>query len=133
MIINPLHPLLTSHSSPASSSSASSPLLSDLPPLSKVTHHSNVALPTNSSVQSQDSFNQAVIRAAKYATSLYYRHFLLSHMYVLIMVCFSSSLCVILSSVNSQRAVPRGAAGEESLHVVARTGSKSTDGERIDS
>lgn len=101
MIINPLHPLLTSHSSPASSSSASSPLLSDLPPLSKVTHHSNVALPTNSSVQSQDSFNQAAIRAAKYATSLYYRHFLLSHMYVLIMVCFSSSLCVILSSVNS--------------------------------
>lgn len=54
-------------------------------------------------------------------------------MYVVIMVCCNSSLCVILSSVNSQRAVPRGAAGEDSLHVVERTGSKSTDGERIDS
>lgn len=54
-------------------------------------------------------------------------------MYVLIMVHCNSSLCVILSSVNSQRAAPRGAAGEDSLHVVGGTGSKGTDGERVDS
>lgn len=54
-------------------------------------------------------------------------------MYVLIMVCYNSSLCAIVCSVNNQQAAPRGVAGENSPHVVARTSSKGTDGERIDS
>lgn len=124
-------PFYQFHSSP----SVSSPLPPDLPPLSKVTHHSVVALPTKQLCVEPRIFQSVChyCRAAKDASSLYYLHFLLSHMYVLIMVCCNSSLCVILSSVNSQRAAPRGAAGEDSLHVVARTGSKGTDGERIDS
>lgn len=94
-----------------------------------------MALPANSGMRSQNSFNQAAVAAElpnKQPLSII-AIFLLSRMYVLIMVCYNSSLCVILSSVNSQRAAPRGAAGEDSLHVVARTGSKGTDGERIDS
>lgn len=49
------------------------------------------------------------------------------------MMCYNSSLCVISSSVNNQRAAPRGAAGEDNLHVAARAKSKGTDGNRIDS
>lgn len=94
-----------------------------------------MALPTNSGAPSQNSFNQAAVSAElpnKQPLSII-AIFLLSRMYALIMACFNGSLCVILSSVNSQRAAPRGAAGEDSLRVVAGTGSKGTDGERIDS
>lgn len=67
----------------------------------------------------KDSLARAIVSAAKHATSLRIVSFL-SHMYVLIAARRGSSLCVIVSGVNSQRAVPRGAAGEDSLRVAAR-------------
>lgn len=69
------------------SSSASSPLISDLPPLYKVTHHSIVALPRNILCWAK------TLSELRTMQPVFYPHFLLSHFYVLIMVHCHSSLC----------------------------------------